>query len=297
MSLDTYIKQNDATERELSQARDYMSDLKQKGMYGFFKDFYKKPDLENEEKIARRGRSLSLLGDLAKVATQGFASRAGARQFDTINSQVPAYNSRLERIRDAKRNIEEDYQNKSISMIFKDYQMKKAEEAAAAQQQREAGALERKYKHETDMFDKKRNAKKEDDAALEAERQKNREKLAGMKHKNDIAVAKVRQEGKSGNGSSISESLYDSEGSVWTRDRQISDQEAKSIVEAYGSGVKGSRSSWDNVEDYKAQVAQLIKENKVPSEVLESAGFKRVREGSASAPWLQTTTNNAPWVK
>lgn len=97
----------------------YADAIGQKGYYGFFKDFYQKPDLEKEEKVTRRERALSLLGDIANLGGQMFASSKGARQFAPINSQVPKYNERLQRIRDAKRANDADFQNKSLSMILR----------------------------------------------------------------------------------------------------------------------------------------------------------------------------------
>lgn len=70
----------------------YADAIGQKGLYGFFKDFYQKPDLEKEEKITRRERALSLLGDIANLGGQMFASSKGARQFAPINSQEEAMN-------------------------------------------------------------------------------------------------------------------------------------------------------------------------------------------------------------
>lgn len=106
----------------------YVDAISKKGMYDFFKDFYQKPDLEKEEKITRRERALSLLGDIANLGGQMFASTNGARQFASLNSQLPRYNERLQRLREAKRAYDADYQNKSLSMIFRDYDQKRADE-------------------------------------------------------------------------------------------------------------------------------------------------------------------------
>ena len=78
MALEDYIQQDAPEPVEI----DYNSELAQKGYYGFFRDFYKKPDLEAEERMMRRQRSLALLGDLAKLGTQTFAASQGARQFN-----------------------------------------------------------------------------------------------------------------------------------------------------------------------------------------------------------------------
>ena len=123
----------------------YADAIGQKGYYGFFKDFYQKPDLEKEEKITRRERALSLLGDIANLGGQMFASSKGARQFAPINSQVPKYNERLQRLRDAKRANDADYQNKSLSAIFKDYEGRRADDMYKRQQEAAKAATELKY--------------------------------------------------------------------------------------------------------------------------------------------------------
>lgn len=126
----------------------YADEIGKKGYYGFFKDFYKKPDLEKEEKITRRERALSLLGDIANLGGQMFASSKGARQFAPINSQVPKYNERLQRLRDAKRANDADFQNKSLSMIFKDYEGKRADDLYKRQQEAAKAATELKYQRD-----------------------------------------------------------------------------------------------------------------------------------------------------
>lgn len=126
----------------------YVDEIGKKGLYGFFKDYYKKTDYEAEERRTRRERSLSLLGDIAKIGGQTISSSTGARQFAPLNSQVPKYNERLQQLRDAKRANDADYQNKSLSMIFKDYEEKRTNDLYERQQEAAKVSMEFKYKRD-----------------------------------------------------------------------------------------------------------------------------------------------------
>lgn len=106
---------------------DYDKLIREKGYYGAFQSLNKKPDFEAEEKRTRRARELALLGDVANLGGQVFASGMGARRFSPIQSQVPQYTERLQRLRDAKRDYDVDFNNKSLSMIFRDYEQKRAD--------------------------------------------------------------------------------------------------------------------------------------------------------------------------
>lgn len=178
-----------ATAQEEPAEIDYADAIGKKGYYGFFKDMYKKPDFEKEEKATRHERTLALLGDIANLGVQMFSSGRGARQFAPINSQVPKYNERLRRLRDAKRVNDAEYQNKSLSMIFNDYEQKRAEEERARQLR--AAAEKEAYNRQWNQF--KYNSdleyKKEKDKATAAAKEK---ELAERKRHNEAVEANGR---------------------------------------------------------------------------------------------------------
>lgn len=127
---------------------DYSKLIREKGYYGAFLSLNKKPDFEAEEKRTRRARELALLGDVANLGGQAFASAMGARRFTPINSQVPQYNERLQRLRDAKRDYDADFNNKSLSMIFRDYEQKRADDTLKSQATAKQVAADLKLKRD-----------------------------------------------------------------------------------------------------------------------------------------------------
>lgn len=177
-----------ATAHEEPAEIDYADAIGKKGYYGFFKDMYKKPDFEKEEKITRSERTLSLLGDIANLGVQMFASGRGARQFAPINSQVPKHNERLQRLRDAKRANDAEYQNKSLSMIFNDYERKRAEEERA--RQLKVAAEKDAYNRQWDQFK----------YSSDLEYKKDKDKAAASAKEKDLAERKRHNAAVEANG-------------------------------------------------------------------------------------------------
>ncbi len=259
---------------------DYAKQIADKGYYSFFKDFYKKPDLVDEEKTLKRQRSLALLGDLAKVGTQAFASSKGARQFKPVESQVPYYTDQLSKLRGAKRAIDQQYQDKSLSAIFQDFDKKRQDDALAnqyAQQMRIAQA-----KVEADAA----KAAQGHVNALELEGVKagNAASLEATKHKNRTQQIQTKGaiDAKNGKGTGkelpIRESVQGKDGAVWTRTTTLSSQEARAFVEMYGTGVKRERNQWDPQIDYAGQFSQLVKSGIIPDAILEASGFIQTKQ-------------------
>lgn len=117
---------------------DYDKMIKEKGYFGVFQSLNKKPDFDAEEKRLKRSRQLSVIGNLATLGGQAIASMMGARKFAPIQSDVPKYNDQLERLRNARMAYDAAYNGKSLTMIFKDYERKRAEERYRAQMQAKA---------------------------------------------------------------------------------------------------------------------------------------------------------------
>ncbi|MCI6213262.1 hypothetical protein [Bacteroides heparinolyticus] len=117
---------------------DYGKMIKEKGYFGVFQSLNKKPDFNAEEKRLKRSRQLSVIGDLATLGGQAIASMMGARKFAPIQSDAPKYNDQLERLRNARMAYDAEYNDKSLSMIFRDYERKRAEEQYRSQMQAKA---------------------------------------------------------------------------------------------------------------------------------------------------------------
>lgn len=257
----------------------YADAIGQKGYYGFFKDFYRKPDLEKEEKITRRERALSLLGDIANLGGQIFASSKGARQFAPINSQVPKYNERLQRLRDAKRANDADYQNKSLSAIFKDYEGRRADDMYKRQQEAAKAAMEFKYQRDLTLKQIDQafqvgmlDAKGKQALSQQAARAKDAKELAALNHKYRLNEIETKANGNNvQKGGGVRESLQDKNNNVWTRGSILSRAEARSITEAYGDG--SLEKPINGEPDYIGYATKLINEGRVPSEILQARGF------------------------
>lgn len=293
----------------------YADAIGQKGLYGFFKDFYQKPDLEKEEKITRRERALSLLGDIANLGGQMFASSKGARQFAPINSQVPKYNERLQRIRDAKRTNDADFQNKSLSMIFKDYEGKRAEDLYKRQQEAAKASMEFKYQRDLTLKQIDQafqvgmlDAKGKQALSQQAARAKDAKELAALNHKYRLSEIKTKD-----NSSKIMDSAIGGDGNVYTRSTRLTPNEAQQIVLGSGMGeedlapfLSHERDNMGNITktktDWQAAAAYALQNGMIPAEELKSRGFKLggATDKKEVAPWVsnnQSSNNKAPWLK
>ncbi|MBS5701899.1 MAG: hypothetical protein KHX11_23030 [Bacteroides cellulosilyticus] len=295
----------------------YADAIGQKGLYGFFKDFYQKPDLEKEEKITRRERALSLLGDIANLGGQMFASSKGARQFAPINSQVPKYNERLQRIRDAKRANDVDFQNKSLSMIFKDYEGKRAEDLYKRQQEAAKASMEFKYQRDLTLKQIDQafqvgmlDAKGKQALSQQAARAKDAKELAALNHKYRLSEIKTKD---NSNSSKIVDSAIGGDGNVYTRNTRLTPNEAQQIVLGSGMGeedlapfLSHERDNMGNITktktDWQAAAAYALQNGMIPAEELKSRGFKLggATDKKEVAPWVsnnQSSNNKAPWLK
>ncbi len=281
MALSDYIQQPDEPN---VQPVDYNDAISKKGLYGFFKDFYKKPDLADEERITRRQRSLSVLGDLAKLTVQTTASAHGARQFQPIQSQVPAYNARLAQIRDAKRAIDQSYQDKSLSAIMQDYSNARQEGLTMANLRAKQAEQNAKFAHDKEL------ATMKGELQLQANKDKidyqSEKDAAKAKMQHGYKIEQINAQGKqarqtkasSDASANIRESLSDNIGNVWTRKTLLSRNEARNLILQSGQDLNRKTWSFDADPDYNADLAELIYEGKIPREVLEAAGFKQSRE-------------------
>ena len=267
----------------------YADAIGQKGLYGFFKDFYQKPDLEKEEKITRRERALSLLGDIANLSGQMFASTKGARQFAPINSQVPKYNERLQRLRDAKRVNDADYQNKSLSMIFKDYESKRADDMYKRQQEAAKAATELKYNRDLTLKQIDQafqigmlDAKGKQALQQQAIKAKDAKELAALNHKYRLNEIETKE---NSNNSKIVDSVIGGDGNVYTRNTRLTPNEAQQIVLGSGMGeddlapfLSHERDNMGNIiktkTDWQAAAAYALQNGMIPAEELKSRGFK-----------------------
>lgn len=308
------------TEAEASADINYADVIGKKGVYGFFKDFYQKPDLEQEEKIAERQRTLSLLGDIANLGGQMFASSKGARQFTPINSQVPKYNERLQRLRDAKRVNDADYQNKSLSAIFKDYEVKRADEQFKSKQKAAKALQELKYSRDLTLklIDQAfkagmLGAKGKQALEQQAVRAKDAKALAALNHKYRLGEISARSDTQN---NKIVDSAIGSDGNIYTRNAKLTANEAQQIVLGSGMGEEDltpflvqERDAFGNITktktDWQAAAAYALQNGMVSAEELKSRGFKfgGATEKEEVAPWINNQSSNkqsnnkAPWLK
>lgn len=162
---------------------DYDRLIREKGYYGLFKDLNRKPDFEGEEKRLKRYRQLAAIGDAVKSGGDMFSSLVGGRSFTPTQSQVPAYNERLQRLRAARESYDADLNGRSLSMIFKDYERRRGDErterAAEAAARKAAGERQwNGYKFEADMGLKKEKLRKEEETFGKRLAETNRHNLA-----------------------------------------------------------------------------------------------------------------------
>ena len=165
-------------------ASDYNQLFRDKGYVGAFRELYKQSDWDKEERLLKRERGLSLLGDIAHVGLQGLASAFGARQFKPLESKVPEANERLRRLRDTRRGYEVDYAGKVFNAAVRDYEKGRAE--ALARQKMENDAKEAAAKRAFDLYlfgERQKAAKAAGDAKLEETKRHNKEmeRLSGRR--------------------------------------------------------------------------------------------------------------------
>lgn len=198
IALPDFEKAKSATESDSSNNVDYGKLIREKGYYGAFLAMNKKPDFDAEEKRLRRSRELTLLGDIANLGGQVLASGMGARRFAPIQSQVPHYTEKLQRLRDARRAYDVDFNNKSLSMIFQEYDQKRRNEAAQA-------AADLKYERDLKMKQADQafeigmlGAKGKQALEQQAVKVKDAKELAALNHRYKLGEASAQADSNKG---------------------------------------------------------------------------------------------------
>ena len=246
-----------------------------------------------------------------------FASSKGARQFAPINSQVPKYNERLQRLRDAKRANDADYQNKSLSAIFKDYEGRRADDMYKRQQEAAKVATELKYNRDLTLKQIDQafqigmlDAKGKQALQQQAIKAKDAKELAALNHKYRLNEIETKE---NSNNSKIVDSVIGGDGNVYTRNTRLTPNEAQQIVLGSGMGeddlapfVTYERDDKENITktktDWQAAAAYALQNGMIPAEELKSRGFKLggATDKKEVAPWIsnnQSSNNKAPWLK
>lgn len=265
-------------------ATDYAKLIADKGYYGAFQELYPKQDLTDEYKRTKKQQQMALLADIANVGSQLFASSRGARKFAPVQSNVPAYEAQMQRLRDAQRAYDADYAGKALSAAYKDYTDKQAnawkEKQLAAQ--REAAA--NKLAQDMMKFNANLTYKQAKDAA-DRELQKQRNAETKRHNQNMESLSRQRAEQSNANVNKVVDSAIGSDGNIYTRNSKLSDSEARQIVMSTGMNgedlapfVVEERDVWGNVmkskTDWVSAAAYALQNGMVDSEELKSRGFK-----------------------
>lgn len=263
---------------------DYAKLIADKGYFGAFQELYPKQDLTQEYNRTKKKQQMALLADIANVGSQLFASSRGARKFTPVQSQVPAYEDRMQRLRDAQRAYDADYAGKSLSAAYKDYTDKQAQDWKEKQLDAQREAAANKLAQDLMKFNANLTYKQAKDAA-DRELQKQRNAETKRHNQNMEALSRQRAAQSGANANKIVDSAIGSDGNIYTRNSKLSDSEARQIVMSTGMNgedlapfVVEERDVWGNVTksktDWVAAAAYALQNGMVDSEELKSRGFK-----------------------
>lgn len=179
---------------------DYSKLFQEKGIFGALEGINKDREKAYEDEVAhtKAERAKSFFGSLATLGGQAIASAMGARKFNPIQSQVPKYNERLQRLRDEKRAYDAQSQNKSLSMIFQEYDQKRRNEAAQA-------AADLKYERDLKMKQADQafeigmlGAKGKQALEQQAVKAKDAKELAALNHRYKLGEASAQVDNNKG---------------------------------------------------------------------------------------------------
>lgn len=265
-------------------ATDYARLIADKGYFGAFRELYPKQDLTDEYKRTKKQQQMALLADIANVGSQLFASSRGARKFTPVQSRVPAYEERMQRLRDVQRAYDADYAGKSLSAAYKDYTDKQAQDWKEKQLDAQREAAANKLAQDMMKFNANLTYKQAKDAA-DRELQKQRNAETKRHNQNMEALSRQRAAQSNANVNKVVDSAIGSDGNIYTRNSRLSDSEARQIVMSTGMNgedlapfVVEERDVWGNVTksktDWVAAAAYALQNGMVDSEELKSRGFK-----------------------
>lgn len=273
-----------AQQTQESTTPDYAKLIKDNGYYGAFKALYPKQNLEDEMNRAKLQQQMALIADIANVGTQLFASSRGARQFQPLQSKVPAYQEYLQKLRDAQRGYDIDYANKSLAAAYKDYTDAEAKDWKEKQLEAQQDAAAAKLAQDMMKFNANLTYKQAKDKA-DREIAKQRAEETARHNRNLEALSRQRNAQTQANQDKVVDSAIGSDGNVYTRTSKLTENEAKQMV--MSSGLDGEdlapftveeRDYFGNVTksktDWEAAAAYALQNGMIDSEELKSRGFK-----------------------
>lgn len=309
-------------------ATDYARLIADKGYFGAFRELYPKQDLTDEYKRTKKQQQMALLADIANVGSQLFASSRGARKFTPVQSQVPTYEDRMQRLRDAQRAYDADYASKSLSAAYKDYTDKQAQDWKEKQLDAQREAAANKLAQDMMKFNANLTYKQAKDAA---DRKLQKERNAETKRHNEEmeALSRQRAENSSGKASDKSEIAYSTKyGDVILDNPKNKRAITLSVLEVMRNGADGEeRKTIDNIiyrsrigdvdsyNDAEMYVSQHLNSNAIALRHLyELAGKyghvssndnqRKNRDAAMgkvnSAPWVKNnnqSSTTAPWLQ
>lgn len=287
---------------------DYAKLIADKGYFGAFQELYPKQDLTQEYNRTKKKQQMALLADIANVGSQLFASSRGARKFTPVQSQVPAYEDRMQRLRDAQRAYDADYAGKSLSAAYKDYTDKQAQDWKEKQLDAQREAAANKLAQDLMKFNANLTYKQAKDAAdRELQKRRNAETKRHNEEMEKIARQRVKQSNDSAN--KVVEMAYGGDGKTYVRNTPFSDATIRQLADKWMASLTEDELApfiKEKVEkvypgmnvkqkeyDYKAIVSHLLSGGYIPSSELVKAGFVLAPGQKEGLGWgTETSTDN-----
>ncbi len=318
IALPDFSKAGTPPPAQQAPATDYTKLFKDKGYYGAFQELYPKQDLTEDYNRTKRQQQMALLADIANVGSQLFASSRGARKFQPIQSKVPAYETQLQRLRDAQRAYDIDYANRSLAAAYKDYADKQAQDWRDKQLAAQREAAANKLAQDLMKFNANLTYKQAKDAAdRELQEQQNEETKRHNEKMEELARQSAKQSWASEN--KAVDSAIGSDGSVYTRNSRLTENEAMQIAQyylddkelekfaivekelVYNPDAKKIETVENKKIDWGAAAAKVLNSARMNAEELKSRGFKlgggRTSTRSTGLGWgtEPTTDNETDW--
>lgn len=265
--------------------------------YAALKEYFASDETPEQKKKRERREQLGEvfrgLGNLIGNAANLYYTNKGGKYID-LNSVQEKHRERMQRLKDKQDALKQKQEEILINAKIGDMKAKRAERAADKEAQRKADALAAQRKADADkakaqyLFDLGLiDARTKADLVKQAGKLKGDKELESIKHINRVNLKRTPSYGQD----KVVTSLQGSDGEIYTRTSNLSDEEIRSLAKYVEDWTPYTHIDEDGKEtiDYIGALADAAESGMVPSDVLEGMGYKRGKKSTGkSLPGVQS---------
>lgn len=312
MTIDEYLamgQSQDARDAQGSAAGEQISlpapptedDIRQYGYADVYKKWQgsqEKPDYKAMEKRQRNAATLALIGEIAQLGGQMFASGRGARRFQPIQSKVQENLSAIDKIRDAKLAYQQDASRGLLNAMYQDLSARRQEDAEKRSQAYQNARDEQSHRWQVELNSQNQDfqqAQREAQQRYQTQEREARQRFSAQQSAlGQVPSASVTARGGSGQGGKdIRAWAYGADGNQYVLNSEINAGMAATLISRHRKSLPSNiLNAYDSAYDANSReqaatdaIAYLSSKGKLSGGELSGLGYIRTTDNRTGIPF------------